>query len=172
MRAEIVPLKDLAGRGGILCHGTFDLLHVGHLRYLAWAARLRPELPLIATLTADAHFSPAKGLAPAFPQDVRAEWLSHIECVDFVAIVDEPTGLLAIHTIRPYLYVKGKEAEGTIQIEEEAVRRYGGQIYYMDEGLAGDGKQIYSSGRILDGHFSRRKPARPRGVGEGDYGVE
>lgn len=190
-KEKIVPLEALVDRRGILCMGHFDLVHVGHCRYLNWAKRQRPEMPLIVGITADAYFNKKKGDGFAFPQDVRAEWLSYLEMVDIVTIVNEPTGVLAINTIKPDFYIKGIEVEGLIPEEESAVNRWGGKVYYF-EGAVKDGIQVYSSGAILDGQFSRRraskdsgddagskgsvrpvqKASKPRGVGEGDVGVE
>ncbi len=168
---KVVPLESLAAIGGVLCHGCFDLVHLGHLRYFDWASKLKPECPLIVTTTADAHFPKYKGgNRPAFPQDIRAEWLSHIDLIDFVAIVDEPTGVLAINTVKPAIYAKGWEAKGVIPLEAAATEAHGGRVEYMEkESVNG---QIYSSGRILSGEYLRSRGNRPRGIGDGDYGVE
>lgn len=174
MKKKVFRLEDLENIRGVLCHGCLDLVHIGHLRYFAWARGLTDKWQsLIVTITADAYFPKYKGEnRPAFPQDIRAEWLSHIDVIDFVAIVDEPTGVLAINTIKPKIYAKGWEAKGVIPLEVEATERNGGRVEYMEKECAAG--QIYSSGRILSGEYlkSRNEAARPRGVGEGDYGVE
>ena len=178
MESKIVPLEFLAGIGGILCHGCFDLLHVGHVRYLQWASRLRDASQktstLVVTLTADAYFPKYKGESrPAFPQDIRAECLAALQCVDYVAIVNEPTGVLAINTIKPRIYAKGWEAKGVIPFEVAATEFHGGHVAYMEK--ESESGQMYSSGRILSGEYLKSRNgagSRPRGIGEGDIGVE
>jgi cytidyltransferase-like protein len=156
MKNKVVDLEALRDIRGVLCHGTYDLCHIGHLRYFRWAASLKPEAPLIVTLTADAYFASHKGKAPAFPEAIRAEWLSYIELIDFVAIVYDPSGVPAIEVIKPVIYAKGWEAKGIIPVEVEMAERYGGRVEYMEK-ETDSGLQIYSSGRILDGEFSRRR---------------
>jgi cytidyltransferase-like protein len=170
---KICPLEELANLGGVLVHGSYDGVHPGHLRFWKWAKSQLPGSILTVTLTSDAHFPKYKGpLRPAFPEDVRAEWISYIEIVDFVAIVHEPTGVAAIDIIKPTIYAKGHEAEGLIPHEVDATERNGGCVLFMPRESIGG--QIYSSGRILSGEYlrSRAQQPRPRGIGEGDYGVE
>ena len=134
MVQKIKPLASLSGVGGILCHGCFDVLHIGHIRHLEAARALHPEGPLTVTITADAFIH--KGLGrPIFPAADRAHCLAALACVDNVAICHESTGLSAIETIRPRLYVKGKEyeqASGISAMEREAVVQHGGQTAYTD----------------------------------------
>ena len=134
MVPKITPLLDLAGIGGILCHGCFDVLHIGHIRHLEAARAMRPEGPLTVTITADRFISKGHG-RPVFPAADRAQCLAALACVDHVAICEESTGLSAIDTIRPVLYVKGKEyehASGVSAMEREAVLQYGGTMAYTD----------------------------------------
>ena len=70
----------------VLCHGTFDLVHPGHLRHLMYA-RSQADI-LVVTLTSDAHISKAN-YRPYVPQDLRAFNLAALEVVDFVLIDDE-----------------------------------------------------------------------------------
>ncbi len=171
MSHKIQKLETLEGIGGILCHGGYDCLHVGHMRFFAWAKALRIDEPLTVTITADEFFPKHKGAnRPAFPEAVRAEWLSYIEIIDNIAIVYEPTGVLAINTIRPLIYAKGAEAEGLINEEQQATEKNGGKTVFMAKKYV-DG-QFYSSSRILSGGYLRSRSTRPRGIGEGDVGVE
>lgn len=133
----------LRGVGGILCHGCFDILHIGHIRHLAFARALSSKLPLIVTITADAYIRKGRG-RPVFNQHIRAEVLAAIEMVDAVAIVDEATGLTAITTIHPVYYVKGEEYADPIGVngmEQRAVKSYGGQLVYT--------ARFYSSTEVL-----------------------
>lgn len=139
--------------------GCFDLLHYGHLKYFEWARSLMADVPLTVALTADAYFNPRKGPhRPAFPEQIRAEWLSFVGIVDYVAIVYEPTAVLAINTIKPAIYAKGHEAEGMIPVEVAATEAHGGKVMYMP-----NSNSIYSSGRILSGEYLRlRSTQRPK----------
>ena len=131
---KIQPLSALKNYGGILCHGCFDILHVGHVRHLKYARALSPTLPLIVTITGDTHIRKGPG-RPVFDEWLRAEVLAAMEMVDVVSVVDEPTGLTAITTIRPQYYVKGKEYAEPIGIngmEQRAVQERGGCIIFTD----------------------------------------
>ena len=132
--SKIVELNTLQGIGGILCHGVFDILHIGHVRQFKRARALSETLPLIVTLTADRFIRKGPG-RPVFQADVRAEMLDAIEWIDAVAIVEEATGLSAIDTIKPAYYVKGVEYEcrgGIAELERIAVESYGGKMVYTE----------------------------------------
>lgn len=154
---KVVPLQSLQNMGGLLAHGSWDLCHYGHLKFFTWVRSLM-DGPLTVTLTADKYFASYKGNGrPAFPEQIRADWLSYVGIIDHVAIVNEPTGVLAIKTIKPTIYAKGAEAEGLIADETAAVIENGGSVVFMPkESLNG---QIYSSGRILSGEYLREKIA-------------
>ena len=140
----------------VLCHGTFDLLHPGHMRHLK-RARQEGDI-LVVTLTADRYVSKGPG-RPAFPEQLRAESMATLSCVDYVCIVSDATGIPAIEAIHPDVYVKGsdyKQAEqdvtGNILREKNAVELYGGQICYTDE-------ITFSSSSLLNQHFELFPPA-------------
>jgi cytidyltransferase-like protein len=141
-------------RYGVLAHGCFDLLHIGHIRYLQWAKSQLPSAPLIVTLTADAFISKGDG-RPAFAQDIRAETVAALECVDYVSIVDDPTGLPAIAVTHPAVYAKGRGVEPLkMQKEQEAVEALGGRVAFMPE------QEIeISSTEILSGDYLRKRKA-------------
>lgn len=131
---KVRVLQDLHHFGGILCHGCFDVLHVGHIRHFHHARQLSLHQPLIVTLTADRFITKGPG-RPIFDQQTRAEIISALEAVDYVAIVHEPTGLSAIETIRPQYYVKGREYEGQLgvsQLEQDTVIRNGGRMFFTE----------------------------------------
>lgn len=142
--SKIVPLSDLKNRGGILCHGCFDVLHIGHVRQIREARRLHEFHPLIVTITADQFIKKGAG-RPIFNESIRAECLAALEDVDFVAIVHEATGVSAIQTIRPDFYVKGVEYEGQTGIammERIEVERCAGKMVYT--------ARVSSSSEILE----------------------
>ena len=69
---KIRPLDELKYIGGILCHGCFDVLHIGHIRHLMFARALSGSMPLTVTLTADRYIRKGPG-RPVFDHDTRAE---------------------------------------------------------------------------------------------------
>ncbi len=162
--AKIVPLTALpgsldrqraAGRRIVHCHGVFDLLHVGHIRYFQEAKALGDVL--VVTLTTD-RFVNKGPHRPAFPEQLRAEVLAGLECVDFVAINPHPTAVEAIKAIRPDVYVKGpdyadksKDVTGKIHEEEAAVQEVGGKIAFTTG-------EIFSSTSLINQHMSTLPP--------------
>lgn len=143
------------GKKVVLCHGTFDLMHAGHIRYLARAKQ--EGNVLLVTLTADAFVNKGPG-RPVFPQELRAESLAALEVVDGVAIVNAETAIEAIRAIQPAVYVKGSEyrnpkndVTGNIIHEQKAVEDCGGRIFYTDE-------ITFSSSGLLNEHFGLFPP--------------
>ena len=90
----------------IMCHGTFDLVHPGHIRHLLYA-KSKADI-LVASLTADAHINKAN-YRPFVPQDLRAINLAALEMVDYVIIDRNPTPLDNIALIQPDYFAKGYE---------------------------------------------------------------
>lgn len=92
----------------VFTNGCFDLLHVGHVRYLA-AARSFGDA-LVVGLNSDSSVRRIKGpRRPLTPQGQRAEVLAALQCVDLVAIFDEPDPLALIRQVRPDVLVKGAD---------------------------------------------------------------
>ncbi|MBA3827272.1 MAG: adenylyltransferase/cytidyltransferase family protein [Ktedonobacterales bacterium] len=137
--ARLAPLR-LAGAQVICTNGIFDLMHIGHLRYLA-AARAMGDV-LVVGVNADASTRRLKGPArPIVPQAERAEMLAGLGCVDFVTIFDEDTAEELVRAIQPEVYVKGgdytmESEDGTASAkltvkplpEAAVVRSYGGRV--------------------------------------------
>lgn len=94
------------GKKVVLCHGTFDLMHTGHIRYLQ-RARKEGEV-LLVTVTADEFVNKGPG-RPVFDEQLRAENLAALECVHYVAVNHAATAVELLEKIRPSLYVKGSE---------------------------------------------------------------
>ncbi len=90
----------------IMCHGTFDLVHPGHVRHLLYA-KSKADI-LIASLTADEHIKKAN-FRPFVPQELRAFNLAALEVVDYVVIDSEPTPLRNLEIIKPDYFAKGYE---------------------------------------------------------------
>lgn len=116
----------------VLTCGCFDVLTVGHVRHLEEAKRLGTCLCVL--VTADQHVD--KPGRPVFPQEVRAEVVDALRCVDFTLLNSRPTAVEAIRCLQPDFYVKGREYEGSVgrRIGEEgaAVRAAGGTVVFTD----------------------------------------
>lgn len=151
----IVAQQKHAGRRVVLCHGTFDLLHTGHIRHLQSARELGDVL--VVTVTGDRHVRKGPG-RPVFGEDLRAENLAALACVDHVAINQADTALNVIHLLQPTLYVKGSDyvdaasdLTGNIALEVAAVREHGGDVHFTDE-------ITFSSTSLLNNHFDVFSP--------------
>ena len=105
---EVAALEQTrrAGQTVVQAHGTFDLLHLGHVRHLEAARKLGDVL--VVTVTADRFVNKGPG-RPVFNAELRAEMLATLEYVDWVAINDAADAVSAIERIRPTIYVKGQD---------------------------------------------------------------
>jgi rfaE bifunctional protein nucleotidyltransferase chain/domain len=120
------------GKSIVLTNGHFDLLHVGHLRYLQAASELGDVL--IVALNDDAMTTARKGPGrPVLPQNERAELLAGLECVDYVTIFSEPTAERVVELVRPDVYVKGGDygPGGADLPEARIVEAYGGRVVIL-----------------------------------------
>ena len=98
-------LRDL-GKRVVLTNGHFDLLHVGHVRYLRAARELGDAL--IVGINGDDSTRSLKGPGrPIVPADERAELIGSLACVDVTCVFDSPTAVELVRRIRPHIYVKG-----------------------------------------------------------------
>src|SRR5262245_20757123 len=131
-------LKEQRARGKRIahCHGVFDLLHIGHIRHFEQARRLGDLL--VVTLTPDRWVNKGPH-RPAFHEDLRAEMLASLACIDYVALNQWPTAVETIQLLRPDFFVKGSEFKGgndvtgAITVEENAVKAAGGQMVYTED---------------------------------------
>ena len=112
---------DAAGRRLVFTNGCFDLLHVGHVRYLQ-AARAEGDA-LAVGLNGDDSVRALKGPGrPLNSAEERAEVLAALACVDYVTIFDEPRATRLLAQVRPHVYVKGGDYTlETLNAEERAV---------------------------------------------------
>jgi rfaE bifunctional protein nucleotidyltransferase chain/domain len=142
LEAALAPLRA-AGRRIALANGHFDLLHVGHLRYLR-AARAAGDV-LVVALNDDASVASLKGPGrPIVPAAERAELIAALEPVDFVVVFpgDSPAPLL--ERLRPDVHCKGPDYGAPERVPEYAVvRAYGGETR-----LVGDPKDHATSDLI------------------------
>jgi rfaE bifunctional protein nucleotidyltransferase chain/domain len=138
--AQAVQAREQArarGRTVAVANGAFDLLHVGHLRYLEDAKRLAGASGvLIVGVNTDASVRAGKGPSrPLVPQDERAELVAALRCVDLVVLFDEPTAEALLAALRPDLHVKGTDYTVEGVPERALVERLGGRTV-----IAGDPK--------------------------------
>jgi D-beta-D-heptose 7-phosphate kinase / D-beta-D-heptose 1-phosphate adenosyltransferase len=124
-----VLMDDKRGRGKIIVftNGCFDLLHVGHVKYLQKARQLGDLLVL--GLNSDASIRRLKGpKRPLIDQEERAHILAALDCIDYVVIFDEDTPLELISALRPHILVKGGDYTPEGVVGKEIVESYGGRV--------------------------------------------
>ena len=132
----------------VLVHGTFDLLHLGHVRLFKEAAKLGR---VIVSITADKYVTKRRTV---FDQEERAEMIRECRSVSEVRIINDATGIPAIQSVRPNLYVKGGDyadsINGALALEKKAVERLGGafRIIKMEHEWH---SSALLSGRAIDG---------------------
>lgn len=129
-RAELRRRLDserAAGRSIVLANGCFDLLHVGHVRYLEGAKREGDVL--VVALNSDASVRRNKGAGrPLQPEGERVEILAAFGCVDYVTVFDEPTADALIRALRPNVHAKGTEWREDNVPEVATVREIGARV--------------------------------------------
>jgi D-beta-D-heptose 7-phosphate kinase/D-beta-D-heptose 1-phosphate adenosyltransferase len=125
--AQIVRHRRSNGEICVFTNGCFDILHVGHIRYLQEARELGDYL--VVAINSDDSVRQLKGNPrPFVTQDERAEMLAALESVDYVTIYDELTADAVIRLLCPEIYVKGGDYKPDTILEAPAVRAYGGQV--------------------------------------------
>jgi rfaE bifunctional protein nucleotidyltransferase chain/domain len=143
---KIIDLDELArtmtslrakGCKTALAHGCFDILHLGHIRYLARAREISDFLAVTVTPDAFVDKGPCR---PVFSADHRAEVLAALSMVDAVAVNRWPTAEQTLFLLSPDLYVKGVEYEKAandlataIGVEAAACEKVGGRAVFIDE---------------------------------------
>jgi D-beta-D-heptose 7-phosphate kinase/D-beta-D-heptose 1-phosphate adenosyltransferase len=132
-RKELVGIiKDLKTKGKriVFTNGCFDLLHIGHVRYLEEARALGDVL--VVGVNSDASVRKLKGpKRPILPEEERAEILSGLGCVDYVTLFDEIDPLNLIASLRPDVLVKGGDWTREQIVGREEVEKSGGQVFLI-----------------------------------------
>ncbi len=127
----------------VLCHGCFDIVHPGHIRYLEFA-RTQGDL-LVVSITGDALISKGNQ-RPYIPQELRAENLAVLELVDYVVVDSNPTACSLIQLLSPDVYVKGQEyatsTDPRFLAERDVVESGGGRVIFSS------GDVVFSSSRL------------------------
>jgi len=152
---KILELDELAkkirglkseGKKIVHCHGCFDLMHIGHIKYFQASKKMGDVL--IVTLTPDIYVDKGPD-RPVFSQNLRAESIAALECVDYVAVNKWPTAEDTLRLLRPDIYVKGQEFEkledktGKIQKENEIVKEIEAEMRFTHE-------IVFSSTKLLN----------------------
>ncbi len=129
---EIVTNSKAAGKTLVFTNGCFDIVHVGHVRYLTAAKKLGDCL--IVGLNSDQSVRDLKGPArPINHEDDRAEVLAALESVDYVVIFEERTAENLVAEIEPDIYVKGGDYSVDQLPEAKIVQQYGGRTVLIPE---------------------------------------
>lgn len=142
LQAERARLRK-AGKTLVQCHGCFDIVHPGHIRYLRMARSLGDVL--VVTVSGDDVVM--KGYdRPYIPEDLRLDNLAELGCVDYVALSEDEWAGPVLEAIQPDIYVKGREYESKndprFAKEKRIVESYGGRV------VLGSGDVIFSSTEI------------------------
>jgi rfaE bifunctional protein nucleotidyltransferase chain/domain len=128
--SEVVRAVDSAraeGKRVVLANGVFDLLHVGHVRYLE-AARALGDV-LVVGVNSDASTRAYKGpTRPIVPEAERAEVVAALACTDWVVVFEESDARSLIRALRPEVHAKGTDYTAATVPEREEVEAYGGKV--------------------------------------------
>ena len=143
------------GRRLVQCHGTFDLVHPGHIVHLQDAAKLGDFL--VVTVTEGKHVNKGPG-RPYFNDALRTRSLAALECVDYVVLIPHAAAVEAIEAVKPHVYCKGTEyadpgrdVTGNILDDVATVQKHGGEVRYL-------GDIVFSSTRLINRHFQTGNP--------------
>ena len=113
-------------------NGCFDILHIGHVRYLREAKKTADILVL--ALNSDASVRTIKGeKRPLVPEDERAEIMAALEFIDFVTIFDETTPLELINLLKPDMLIKGGDWPEDKVVGRDEIRKWGGKLTLIPE---------------------------------------
>ena len=139
--ARVAAARDDGARI-VFANGCFDVLHVGHIRYLAGARELGDVL--VVGINSDEQVAVQKGAGrPVLPANERAEIVAALESVSYVTIFDEPTVEELLLALKPDVHAKGTDYTTDTVPERDVVRSYGGQV-----AIVGDPKD-HSTSEII-----------------------
>jgi len=150
---KILSKKKIKKKKIVLCHGVFDLLHIGHIKHFEESKKLGDIL--IVSLTPDKYVN--KGPSrPAFNEKLRVEAIAALEIVNYVILNSTPTAVSLIKKIRPNIYCKGldyknhkSDISGQIKHEISAIKKIGGKIAYT-------GNIRFSSSKFINKYDNSR----------------
>ena len=148
---EILKNLKAEGKKIVHCHGCFDFMHPGHIKYFQAAKKMGDVL--VVTVTPDIYVDKGPD-RPVFNQNLRAESIAALECVDYVAINKWPTAEEPLRLLMPDIYVKGQEFEnfqdktGKLQKERQVASEIGTEIRFTHE-------IVFSSTELFNKYFRR-----------------
>jgi rfaE bifunctional protein nucleotidyltransferase chain/domain len=126
LAVELEPYRA-TGKTIVSTNGVFDVLHVGHARYLQAARRLGDCM--VVGVNSDACTRHLKGpLRPFVAEADRMELLAALECVEFVTLFDEPTPEALLEVVRPNIHAKGGDYHLALLPEAAVVQKHGGKV--------------------------------------------
>lgn len=129
---RIVEGLKSEGKKIVFTNGCFDILHLGHIRYLRGAKKLGDVL--IVGLNSDESVQALKGeKRPIMPQEDRAEILASLSFVDYVVLFHELTPVETISALKPQIHVKGGDYKIEELPEAKTVKSYGGEVVILPE---------------------------------------
>jgi len=145
------------GQALVHCHGCFDIVHPGHIRHLRQARSMGDRL--LVSVTGDAAIQKGTG-RPLIPEELRAEGLASLDCVDFVYIEPAATATELLKAVKPDVYVKGREYELNTDPrfldERSAVEAAGGRVVFSS------GDIVFSSTALIAGLEQTTDPFQRR----------
>ena len=151
----VVRMEKESGNKIVQCHGTFDLIHPGHVIHFEESKEMGDKL--IVTVTGEKFVNKGPG-RPYFNDELRLKSIAALESVDYVAIIPYPAAVEAIEAVKPDFYCKGKEYEnaqddvtGNMADDVKTVKATGGVTRYA-------GSVVFSSTKLLHGNFNTQTP--------------
>ena len=145
---SVISNSKIKGKKVVLCHGVFDLIHLGHIRHFNEAKNLGDVLVVSITSDAFIHKGPNR---PAFNEYDRAEVIASLNSINFVVINRNLTASSLIEKLKPSIYCKGPDYKDNsldytkkILEEKKAIKSIGGKIEYTSD------ETIFSSSNILN----------------------
>ena len=133
----IIKKKRKEKKKIVLCHGVFDLLHIGHIKHFQKAKKFGDFL--VVSITVDKYVNKGNN-RPLFNMNLRAEAIAALSVVDAVCLSHFPSAVNIINIVKPNFYFKGadykdhkKDVTKKIQLESNAVKKYRGKIIYTNE---------------------------------------
>jgi rfaE bifunctional protein nucleotidyltransferase chain/domain len=129
---EIIKHEKKAGKKIVFTNGCFDLIHIGHIRYLK-EAKEKGDI-LIVAVNSDSSTGKLKGNGrPVVPEEERAEILSSFYFVDYVVIFSEDTAVKLISSLQPHILIKGGDYRRKEIAERKIMEEIGGEVIIASE---------------------------------------
>ena len=153
-------MHGMAKKKIVLCHGCFDMLHIGHIRHLEEAAELGDEL--VVSVTADDDVNKGHG-RPHFTLADRMHALASLRCVDRVVSCTGADASAVIRELKPAFFVKGSDYNKDTVLETEAVRAIGGEVYFTRSAKAASSSHLINTQKLSELVMHYLKTAKERG---------